>query len=86
MKLTFRWDLSGLRGDIAIISGMRNPLPGKEWLGTPFRAGLRNRQTTQLFFMSTGLDKVGLKILAVACSHPGPGGIEALMQSVPQVC
>jgi len=65
---------------------MKDPVPNILGLCTPFQVGLSNHQTnTQLFFMSSGLVKIGLKILAVSCSHPGPGGIVALMQIVPQV-
>ena len=71
MKLTLKWDLSDLNGDTAIISGMKGSVPTRPWLGRPFQVGLRNRQGTQLLFMSSGLDKVGLKILAVSCSHQG---------------
>lgn len=71
MKLTLKWDLSDLDGNTAIVSGMKGPVPNRPWLGSPFQVGLRNRQGTQLLFMSTGLDRVGLKILAVSCSHPG---------------
>jgi len=44
---------------------LKSGITTKTAIGKPFRAGISNLYSTQILFMSSGLLKSGLKILAV---------------------
>ena len=72
--LTVKWKLFDLNDRSVITSGLKSDITAKSPIGKPFRAGINNLHSTQILFMSSGLLKSGLKIVAVSCTYSREDG------------